>query len=162
MPTRSRGRNPPPSNKEQVTSKTPSCTLLTQRTHSRQTHADTTPHTQSQTHAHTVTHHTHSLHNTILNMQRLRTHARSPKQQTLLAPYEHTGCIAKQANFLTIKCKHKSDCQRIAKQSDCSKKTSCLLRRPHHWGTRCQLRSGAANSPSPNHMSVASISIPRT
>ena len=61
------------------------------------------------------------------------------KKQTLLAPYVHTGCIAKQANFVDKnKCKHKSVL---------SKKDNVFLGKPHYWGTPCQLRSGAANSP---------------
>ncbi len=82
----------------------------------RQTHAHHAR-TQNTTHAHTgkknTTHtrhtyvRTHSLHHTIHKMQRHRTHAKSPKQQTLLAFYVHTEALSKQANFCQKKCKHK-------------------------------------------------------
>ncbi len=132
---------------EQTASKTPLHAAHTQPTPTLRT-----PHTPR---------HPHTKHS--LQKQRLRTHARVTKSSKHYShSYVHTGCIAKQANFFNKhKCKHKSDCQMIAKQSDCSKKDNVSFVEATSLGHHlpAQIR-GSQISPSLNHMSVASIIIP--
>ena len=156
MPTRSRGRNPPPSNNEQVTSKTPSCTLLT-HAHTQDKHTQTPhPHsdTNSRTHWHTPHAHethtlkTHSLHNTILNIQRRRTHARITKQQTLLALRTYGVALQSKRTFSTnTNANTNMIVKRLQSNRTVQKKTSCLCGGHITGAPICQLKSGAANLP---------------
>ncbi len=110
--------------------------LQTARANCEQNSAPRRTHTTN-THTHNTTHTT---------TPPLRTHhVRTPESPSSkhYSPYAHTGLHCKASElFDKHKCKHKNDCQMIAKQSDCSKKDNVSLWRPHHWGTNCQLKSG--------------------
>ena len=70
------------------------------------------------------------------------------------------GCIAKQAHFLTIKCKHNSLSRLQSNRTVQKDIVSLSLWRPHNWGTECQLRSGAATPLFESHITMASIPNP--
>ena len=113
----------------------------------RRTHTTNT-HTQNTTHTTTPTLRTH--------------HVRTPESPSSkhYSPYAHTGCIAKQANFSTNTNANTNmivkDCKAIGLFE---KKTSCLCG-GHITGAPNASSNQGPNSPSLNHMSMASILIP--